>query len=356
MSSTLTCEIASEHVYEEWDAFAQGPRGHLAQTTWWARPMGPLGMTFDVVTCRSGGELAGGALIRWAQPKLLPFSRGTCLGGPIFSEWSPSMASPFLDAVRAAAKRRRSVEVVFIDAPDNAIQGDLVAELTRRKARIGVRPSHSHAIIDLKDRTIDEVTKSMKDRAKYSIKRGRRSLRFQSVTDDPSLAAAYRTFEATADRKDFSLRPSFAGLPMIREAIDRNVGAVIGALDSNGDIVAAAFIVFIGEEAFYEYGGYLDSASELYPNHALQAEAIAMTIARGFSGYDMGSLSVKKEDAGVNDFKLGFGAEPRPRSPRLQWATMRTMGRIMDQVSDSRRGNDILRAIRRSIASHAKAG
>lgn len=355
MSSTIICETAHPSSYDEWDEFAQGPHGRLGQTTWWAEPMRPLGMDFDVVTCRRDGQIVGGSLIRWASPKPLPFSRGTCLGGPVFSSWSPSMAAPFLDAVKGATRRRRSIEVVFIDVPDHEIEDDLIAELRRRGAPFGTLSNHLHAVVDLQGRTLDDVMKGMRDRARYSIKRGRRSLRFETLTEDVSLVAAYQAFQATAARKGFAMRPPSAGIPVLREAIDRDVGAVIGAMDGD-DIVAAAFITFIGDEAVYEYGGFLDSAMKLYPNHALQAEAIAMAIDRGLSGYNMGALSVKDEDAGVNEFKTGFGATPRPRTPRLQWATMPTAGRVMDRLTRSRRGQDLLRTIRRSVAARSGGG
>lgn len=352
MSPTITCAIADPSAYDEWNELAQGPHGTLSQTTWWAEPMRPLGMEFDVVTCRLDGVLVGGALIRWASPKPLPLSRGTCLGGPVFSKWPSAIEAPFLDAVKAASRRRRGIEVVFLDVPDPAIADDLAAELRRRHARFDVRSSNDHAVLELHDRTMDEVMKAMRDRARYSIKRGRRSLRFEPLTGDSDLAAAYAAFQATAARKGFPMRPPAAGVPVLREAVDRGVGAVIGAIDDD-EVVAAAFVTFIGDEAVYEYGGFLDRASSLYPNHALQAEAIAMAIDRGLAGYNMGALSVKPEDAGVNDFKTGFGATPRPRTPRLQWATMPTAGRIMDQMARSRRGQDVLRAIRRSVASRA---
>lgn len=353
MTSTITCEIVDAADYDEWDEFAQGPHGRLGQTTWWAEPMRPLGMDFDVVTCRRDGEIVGGSLIRWASPKPLPFSRGTCLGGPVFSSWSPSMAAPFLDAIKVATRRKRSIEVVFIDVPDAAIEDGLIAELRRRGAPFGTLANNLHAVVDLQDRTLDDVMKGMRDRAKRSIKRGRRSLRFEPLTEDASLAAAYEAFQATAARKGFAMRPPSAGIPVLREAIDRDVGAVIGAIDSGDDVVAAAFVTFIGDEAVYEYGGFLDRAGTLKPNHALHAEAIAMAIDRGLAGYNLGALSVKDEDAGVNEFKTGFGATPRPRTPRLQWATMPTAGRVMDRLTRSRRGQDLLRTIRRSVASRA---
>lgn len=352
MNTTITCAIAAASTYREWDQFAQGPQGSLSQTTWWAEPMRPLGVDFDVITCRRGNELIGGALVRWARPRPFPLSRGTCLGGPVFSSWTPAVAAPFLDALRTASRRRRGIEVVFIDTPEESIEEDLVAELERRQARFTIRPNNLHAVIELHDRTIEEVSKGMKDRARYSIKRGRRSLSFERLTDDASLAAAYEAFQATAIRKGFSMRPPSAGLPAIREAIKRDMGAVIGALDGD-EIVAAAFVTFIGNEAVYEYGGFLDHAMKMYPNHALQAEAIAMAIDRGLDAYNMGALSVKQEDAGVNEFKTGFGAVPRARTPRLQWATMPMAGRMMDQLSRSRRGQQVMQSIRRSVASSA---
>lgn len=354
MSPPISWSTVDESSCGEWDDFAQGPHGRFTQATWWAEPMRSLGMEFDVIGCREDGELTGGALIRWAQPRPLPFSRGTCLGGPVFSRWSRSMAGPFLDAVQAAARRRHAVEVVFIDVPDRTIADDLVAELGRRRARFHTRPNSSHAVIDLKGRTTEDVVKDMRDRAKYSIKRGRRTLRFEPLTDDASLATAYDAFEATAARKDFELRPKSAGLPTLREAVDRDAGVVIGAIHEE-QVVAAAFVSFMGDEAVYEYGGFLDSAGSLYPNHALQAEAIDLALERGFDAYNLGVLSLKQEDAGVNDFKTGFGAVPRERTPRIQWATMPIAGRVMDRLTTSRHGQNAIKMVRRSVASRARS-
>jgi len=104
------------------------------------------------------------------------------------------MAGPFLDATKAATRRRRSIDIVFVDIPDRGMEDDLIAELERRRARFGIRSNNFHAVVELKDRTLDDVMKGMKDRARYSIKRGRRSRRFELLTDDASLVAAYEAF------------------------------------------------------------------------------------------------------------------------------------------------------------------
>lgn len=68
----------------------------------------------------------------------------------------------------------------------------------------------------------------------------------------------------------------------VREAIRQDVGVVFGALD-RARFIGAAFVSFVGDEAVYETGGFLDSAEPLCPNHALQAESIAMSVERGCS-------------------------------------------------------------------------
>ncbi len=65
----------------------------------------------------------------------------------------------------------------------------------------------------------------------------------------------------------------------------------------------------------------MDGAEKYSPTHMLQFEAIRESLERGMATYNFGMLISEGQTAGrgVDEFKLGFGAEPRRHLDTIIW-------------------------------------
>jgi lipid II:glycine glycyltransferase (peptidoglycan interpeptide bridge formation enzyme) len=126
---------------------------------------------------------------------------------------------------------------------------------------------------------------------------------------------------ATANRKSFTDVRPWTGLhPVLRYCVDNRLGSVHGSfLDEK--LLAAAFVVQVGNAAAWVYGGYTDGAEKYSPTQVLQFEAIRESLERGMDTYNFGNLIGDGQPAGrgVDEFKLGFGAVPQRHLDTIIW-------------------------------------
>jgi hypothetical protein len=347
VSTTLSFRILERDEGPLWDTIAEGDLGGMCQTTWWARPLEPFGVAFDILGWFEGDRLVGGTLIRSSKAPRLPFSLGQTLGGPILPDWSQEHVGPFLDGIAEIAKRRRDISVDFRDVPSPELHASILTELARRGATFFEAGSQPRAVIDLRGRTADEVLAAMRQDARYSIRRARRrGVEVRELTAERDLVAAFDAFQATSSRKGFQMRPRDAAVDLLRESIGRGCGIVFGAVVDE-QVIAALFVTFMGPNAVYESGGYLDAAKSYRPNHLLHMTAIEEALRRHHEGYDLGPLSGKKEPTGVDEFKIALGGEVRPSLKTIRWSVRPVLGKVLVDLQASRLGNKILKRVRR---------
>jgi hypothetical protein len=285
-------------------------------------PLTRYGFRVTVLGCWRGDRLVGGALFR---SYTVPLSRVTiteCLDGPISLEWENSWGDALVAGMADLAREMDSTVLVVQDCPSPEMQQSVVAALRQRSHRATLRPAMADAVLPLQGRSLEQLWRGFNHGTRQRIKKaGSNGLEIRPLAESTELMQACTAWTATADRKRFShVRPWPSLEPVIRHCIDGGLGSVLGSF-RDGKLLAAAFITYIGDTASYVYGGYADGARQHSPTHVLQYEAIRESVNRGLAGYNFGSLlgPSQLEARGVDEFKLGFGAIPRPHLDTVVW-------------------------------------
>jgi len=277
-----------------------------------------------------------------------------CLDGPIFLEWESGWAADIVEGMVDLARRARSMALVIKDCPHPGVHNDLQAELVRQGHSIASIPGSSDAVLRLHGRSLEQVRSGFNRGTRARIRKTMEGpLRVRRLTEPEDLAQAYRAWIATANRKSFADVRPWPGLePVVRHCIDHGLGSVFGTYLED-QLLAAVFVVHVGAIAAYVYGGYVDGAQKHSPTHALQYEAIRECIEKGIEAYNFGILISESHEAsrGVDDFKLGFGAEPRRHLDTIIWRRNRLLYTAIEQARQWRFGAGLEALLRRRLIS-----
>ena len=310
---------------EAWDAFlAQSPRGHILQTSAWARLKSDFGWTAQRIALRAipspDAPLLGGASILFRR---LPWGQSVAYvpKGPVV-DWSDAAQTraALTMARNAAVKGRAALLKIEPDLPPSA-------ELEAALRSYGFSPSPqrvqplSTILLDL---TGDEeaILARMKQKWRYNIRLAER----KGVTTRPGgmadLPAIQALMDATGARDGFSAHN--AAYHRRATELFAPAGLMTWLLaESEGELLAAIAVFALGRSAYYMWGASSDSGRNLMPNHAVQWAAIRWARGLGCETYDLwgipdevGANPAAYEEPeswgegglwGVYRFKQGFG-------------------------------------------------
>jgi hypothetical protein len=318
-----------------------------------------FGLSSDVVAAWAGGELVVGTLFRSTKVPRLPLTIAESLDGPTFKAWEPSYARSYAQAIGAFADRSRALAVVVRDCPDPAVHRDLTEALRLLQGDVVLSRGVTDAVLDIAGQTGEGLWAGFSQGLRRSVKRARaNAVQVTRLEDDESLRAAYDTWMATAHRKGFdSVRPWPALEPVVRHSVASGAGVVFGAR-VDGVLVASIFVTYIGRAASYVYGGQLDGAEAFASSSVLQLSAIEEAIDRGLPEYSFGVLPAHGDphQSGIDQFKLSFGALPRPALDTITWRRHVILYESLVRVRRHPVGARIERALRRRAVGGASNG
>jgi lipid II:glycine glycyltransferase (peptidoglycan interpeptide bridge formation enzyme) len=202
------------------------------------------------------------------------------------------------------------------EAPDSPDNRAALAGMGFRKAA-DVQVSRATIIVDIAP---DEaaILSSFKPKTRYNVRLAQR----RGVTVEPvpcserNVAVMYGLMTQAFQRARLPLRPLtyFAGYWRLFEASGQ--GQLFLAR-RDGEALAGAYVVFLGEKAWYKDGGSVGDRSELMAPHLLQWEAMRWLRARGVRSYDLVAVPRSDEEAthsslhGLLQFKAGFSGDVR---------------------------------------------
>ncbi|MBM4458579.1 MAG: peptidoglycan bridge formation glycyltransferase FemA/FemB family protein [Chloroflexi bacterium] len=316
-----------------WDHFvATHPRGHLLQTSGWARLKAAFGWRAARATLwddRRAGHArpADAALLAGASLlfRRLPWGQTFAYApkGPLVN-WEDAGQVRGLLAEATAVCRRHWAAVLVIEP-------ELLAadEQQARLASYGLRPSPrriqplSTIHVDL---TADEATllARMKQKWRYNIRLAERKGVTVREGTPADLPAIQQLMEVTGRRDQFGVH----NLAYHTEAtaIFQPAGLMTWLIAEHAETMLAAIAVFaLGPTAWYMWGASSDDGRHLMPNHALQWAAMRWARLRGCTTYDLWGIpdeaatdAAAESDGldhadrtaglwGVYRFKQGFG-------------------------------------------------
>jgi lipid II:glycine glycyltransferase (peptidoglycan interpeptide bridge formation enzyme) len=281
-----------------------------------------------------------------------------CLDGPIFLEWESVWADEFVAALIAMAGQVDSMAVIIRDCPDADVHRDLSAALRRGGLTTALTPGPADAVLRLEGRTIEEIRKGFNHGTRGRIRKGQAGpLHVRRLTERADLVEAYAAWIATATRRSFTdVRPWLGLEPVLRHCIDNGLGSVLGSfLDDK--LLAAAFVVHVGRTTAYVYGGYMNGAEKLSPTHVLQFEAIRESLERGAVAYNFGNLisDGRSTARGVDEFKLGFGAEPRQHLDTIVWKRKPLLYAAVERLRRGRIGGTLESLLKKKLIGRGES-
>ena len=352
-TSTIVKRIDSKIDTNDWNRLSSHPIvGSMYQCKQWAEPLEKYGVQNSVIGVWKHSQLVGGGLFRSIPIPYTGVSRTTCLEGPIFLEWEPEWADAFVSEIAKIASDVNSMEVAIINCHQGNIHYDLISAFNRARLRIKVRWEVPEAIVDLAGKTGSDIWDKFHKGTKRSIRKARKkSIVVKRLTKDEDLNRAYFAWQATMLRKNFTnIRPWSSLRPFIKYCVTNRLGSVYASFHRD-KLLAASFVVEIGQAARYVYGGYIDHCEHYQPNHILHYEAIHNCIANNMKEYNLGNLvladGIKK--TGLNQFKFGFNALPREQSKRIVWERKPLIIQITKKMKRSRNGKKLIAFLRQRL-------
>jgi hypothetical protein len=329
-----------------WRKLSEDPIfGTMYQCAWWAEPLECYGVRTHLIGVWHKDLLMGGGLFRSIPIPYVKMSLLQCFEGPIFREWDPSWAGPFIGGVEDVARTQKSMEVVIEGCPQREVQVDLLQAFHAHDLSVKSFPGVTRAVLPLEKRTMDDIWHGMNKGTKWTIKKGiKGALEVRNLTDINDLRKAHEAWMATARRKGFSDVRPWKGLePVLRYSVNNRLGSVLGSFLS-GELLAAIFVTYVGKTAIYAYGGYMDHCEKYYPNHILQYKVIQQCLAMGVIEYSFGDLNPQYQvsRSGVDQFKLGFGAIPLPQTETISWIRKPLLCSARDWVKRQKSGKKIV--------------
>lgn len=167
-----------------------------------------------------------------------------------------------------------------------------------------VIPLYGMRIIDLYQKSLDEVQKNFSSNHKRNLKKSTSfNFEFKLITSDDEIEAAYECFTQNAKQKGYPLRTYESIKNTLKEYIIKDF-AKIGVCVYNEKIVGAIYVMKCGNRLIYLNGGVMKEYQDLPVSVYMHNEIIKYSIENQYKCYD---VSVGGSE-GVIRFKEGFGS------------------------------------------------
>ncbi|MDN5797350.1 MAG: peptidoglycan bridge formation glycyltransferase FemA/FemB family protein [Intrasporangium sp.] len=171
-------------------------------------------------------------------------------------------------------------------------------------------------IVDLEGRTADSVLKAMNQQWRRNIKKAAKAGVEVRTTDLEGVATFHDLYAETAERDHFFPRAKSYFEQMMGafgDGAHERISAHIYEAHLDGDVLASALMVRVGDMFSYLYGGSTSRNREARASNALQWQAIRDALEAGCTAYDLRgfntSLGATSPLTGLLLFKLGAGAD-----------------------------------------------
>lgn len=293
-------------------------RTHFMQSLEWAKVK--KDWENEIITVEDeNGNIKGSMSILIRKVPVLNKTILYCPRGPIFDINDEKTFSELMEKVRKFAKEKNS----FILRMDPCIPNSNTEfrEMVQRngvklKKNINhdikkvIQPKYE-MILDIKDKTEDEVLKSFGSKTRYNIRLAmKKGVEIEEGTKD-DIKDFYDILIQTSKRDEFTIRDLDYYKRVFECIKPENIRLIFAKY--NGERVGTALNILYGNTEWYVYGASLRKYSNVMPNYLVQWEMIKWAINKKCEYYNFGGASgYYDENAhgyGVYRFKKGFNPE-----------------------------------------------
>ncbi len=321
----------------DWNTLiTQLPNAHFLQTTEWAQVKAKYGWEPMPFVWHEGDDVVAAAMILKRALPIRGFSARLSVfyapKGPLMDWENESLRERVLGDLQAFAKKQGAIflkldpdVVLGTGIPDSEdgepqVVGENWQKTLKKRGwcysddQIQFRNT---VLVDLTEPE-DDILMRMKSKTRYNIRlSGRKGVVVRVGTPD-DWATLYKMYAETSVRDGFAIRdenyyktvwstfnlePSILNLPLAEPLI----------AEVDGEPVAAIFVFYFAERAYYVYGMSTTKHRNKMPTYLLQWEAMKRAKERGCTTYDLwGAPEIFDESDsmwGVFRFKHGLGGE-----------------------------------------------
>jgi peptidoglycan pentaglycine glycine transferase (the first glycine) len=294
-----------------WDeAAAWSPRGHVMQSTAWARIRRAQGWRAEYVR---GERPLPCALVLWR-----PLAFGQRLAyvprGPVIE---PGDAEGLRRILEQLAERARRGGAVFLKVDPELDPADAAPALAEAGFRRGPDIQPVLATLELAlGRDDDALLATFEKDTRWSVRQAtKRGVVVRVAEGDADLRTFHALYAETGSRAGFITRTA----QYYRSVWGTLIAAGLATLrlaEHGGRAVAGAITWRCGERELYMYGASNEAGRRCYASYLLQWECIRAARDRGAARYDFGGIPLDPERTddpmrGPYLFKKGFGGQPR---------------------------------------------
>lgn len=254
------------------------------------------------------GALAGGAtLYAYPAPDHQP-GMAVCPEGPVLPWGNMEETRAALRALLQTAKDEWP-DVIGLRVEPHLPPPRPSVLRNWQRAPLDLTPVHTRLL----DATLadDELLAAMRPKGRYNLRLSHRhgvTVRLSESMGD--LRVFYDLFADTARRQDFFAEP-YGFFLNLGAALFPGRHAALLLAEHEGDVLAAALVVFFGHRATYLYGGSSLLRRSVMPTYALHWAALQEARARGCGEYDFYGVEPYGDPnhlyAGFSTFKRQFG-------------------------------------------------
>lgn len=184
-------------------------------------------------------------------------------------------------------------------------------------------------------RSLEEIQGGLNQQWRRNIKKAEKAYVKVVRGDQEDLAAFYGLYVETAERDRFIPRPL---------AYFRRMWTALNAehpdrmrlylAHHDGEILAAATMLTVGEHVWYSYGASTSRRREVQPNNAMQWRMMSDAHALGAAVYDLRGITDTLEDGnhllGLLRFKVGTGGQAAEYLGEWDFPLNRVLQRALD--------------------------
>ncbi|GHH70093.1 peptidoglycan bridge formation protein FemAB [Streptomyces sulfonofaciens] len=168
--------------------------------------------------------------------------------------------------------------------------------------------------VPLAGRTLDEVRRGLNQQWRRNIKKAEKAGVKVVQGDRDDLPGFYELYVETAARDRFAPRPLAYFQRMWTALTAEDPGRMrLYLAHHEGDLLAAATMITVGEHVWYSYGASTGRKREVQPNNAIQWRMLSDAHERGAAVYDLRGITDTLDEAdhlvGLLRFKVGTGGE-----------------------------------------------
>ncbi len=310
-----------------WEAFLESQKPHSFLQSWkWGQHYAQTGSKVFRVGIFKAGTLVGVALLIKIQARRGHFL--VCPHGPLvayFGDEEGALAA----LVRYASDVARDEECDFIRFCPLSATTDANRAMYRRLG-FSDAPIHMHPelswILDI-TKTEDLLLKEMRKTTRYTIKKmEKEGVEIIQSSDPADMDTFWSVYADTFERQQFTpFSKKYLRTEFELYRADDQATFFFGKFE--GEIVAAAIIIFYNGQAFYHHSGSL-AAGGSNVSYLLQWRVIQEAKKRGCTLYNFWGIAPDDKPnhawTGLSRFKKGFGgfaeaylhAQDKPLSPR----------------------------------------